>query len=354
MVTQTRDRSGPTSNTQLVSQSLVPRVLQRVARGFAAVMILGLAIAATGAAYEAIASTQDAVRYPRPGRMVDVGGHRLHIDCSGQGTPTVVLDAGAGEVGSLAWGSVPTEIATRNRVCTYDRAGFGWSEPGPLPRSTGQMVTELRALLTAAGEPGPYVLVGHSLGGKNVRLFAGRYPADVAAVVLVDARHEDYDVSIGAEAVELENAQTEQFRSLQVALRRFGVTRGIGPWLLSNAPPEVGGLPIEYFLLQGQPGSAEANSSENRSKVESNAQLRAEAGSLGSLPLVVLVRGIPEPNAAEWASWQDAQRTMAASSSRGQFIVADQSGHAIQLEQPDLVIAAIRLVSQLDHQGVGS
>jgi hypothetical protein len=160
--------------------------------------------------------------------------------------------------------------------------------------------------------------------------------------VLVDARHEDYDASIGNDAIALEIAQTEQFRSLQVAMRRFGVTRALGPWLRSNAPPEVSGLPIEYFLLQGQPASAEANSSENRSKLESNAQLRAQAATLGSIPLVVLMRGRPEPDPAEWSAWQAAQRTMAASSTRGHLEVADQSGHAIHMEQPDLVVAAVR------------
>jgi pimeloyl-ACP methyl ester carboxylesterase len=313
------------------------------ARGFAGVTLIGLAIVTTGAGYEAIASTQDATQYPAPGRMLDVGGHRLHIDCSGQGSPTVVFDAGAGEVGSLAWGSVPAQIASSNRVCTYDRGGFGWSDPGPLPRSAGQMVTELRTLLTNADEPGPYILVGHSLGGRNVRLFAGMYPSEVAAVVLVDARHEDYDTSIGNDAIELENAQTEQFRSLQVAMRRFGVTRALGPWLRSSAPPALSGLPLEYFLLQGQPASADANNSENRSKLESNVQLRARAATLGDIPIAVIVRGRPEPDpAAEWSAWQATQRTMAASSTRGHLAVAENSGHAIQMEQPEMVVAAVR------------
>ena len=120
-------------------------------------------------------------------------------------------------------------------------------------------------MLTNAAEPSPYVLVGHSLGGKHVRLFAAWYPAEVAGVVLVDARHEDVDTSLGPAIVQSENAQTEQFRRLEVALRRLGITRALGPWLVASAPPDVSGLPPTYFLLQGEPIAAEANFSEIRS-----------------------------------------------------------------------------------------
>ena len=311
------------------------------ARVLAGAAILCVGLAAAGAGYEALASTQDAVRHPPPGRLVDVGGHHLHLDCVGQGSPTIVFDAGAGEVGSLAWGTVPADLGAVTRVCSYDRAGLGWSSPGPLPRTAGQIVTELHTLLTNAQEPGPYVMVGHSLGGKHVRLYAARYPNEVAGMVLVDARHEDVDRLVRPEMVQQENAQTKQFRELEVGLRRLGITRLLGPWLADMAGPEVRGLPLVYFIQQGRPEAAEANLSEITSSAESNAQLRAEAGPLGDKPLAVLMRGKPISDPEYWSVWQASQRTMADLSTQGRLMVAEQSGHTIQLEQPELVIAAV-------------
>jgi pimeloyl-ACP methyl ester carboxylesterase len=204
-------------------------------------------------------------------------------------------------------------------------------------------VAELRTLLTNAGEPGPYVLVGHSLGGKHLRLFAGQYPSDVAGMVLIDARHEDVDALVGPAAVQEEIGQVEQFRALLVALRRFGITRALGPWLLAaGAPPEISGLPAEYFLFQGAPDAAEANISEIRSYAESDTQVRAGAGTLGNKPLVVLMRGKPSTDAAFWSAWQASQQTMAGLSTRAHLVVAERSGHVVQLEQPELVVSSVR------------
>ena len=121
-----------------------------------------------------------------------MGGYSLHIQCVGTGSPTVVLDAGLGGT-SLDWNLVQTEIGPTTQVCAYDRAGMGWSDTGPAPRTPGQIARELHTLLTNAGIPGPYVLVGHSAGGKNVRMFALQYPDEVAGMVLVDARSEYVD-----------------------------------------------------------------------------------------------------------------------------------------------------------------
>ena len=123
----------------------------RILLGLLALIVL---LAASGAAYESIMATGDARRYPSPGQLVDVGGHRLHLHCVGQGSPTVVLDAGLGEF-SLAWGAVQPQAATSTRVCAYDRAGLGWSEPGPSPRSPQQFAAELHMLLTKSGGKGP-------------------------------------------------------------------------------------------------------------------------------------------------------------------------------------------------------
>src|SRR5690606_34429958 len=130
----------------------------------------------------------DRQAYPPPGQMIDVGGHHLHVDCQGEGDPTVVLEAGMSGW-STDWVLVQPEVAKTTRVCAYDRAGYGWSETGPRPRDSEQVATELHALLSEAGVTGDLILVGHSLGGLYTQYYARRYPEQVAGIVLVDAVH---------------------------------------------------------------------------------------------------------------------------------------------------------------------
>jgi pimeloyl-ACP methyl ester carboxylesterase len=144
----------------------------------------------SGAAYQFISTKNDENAFPPPGKLIDVGGYRLHINCSGEGGPTVVFDAGMG-CNSLDWALVQPEVAKFARVCIYDRAGNGWSDESPLERTSQNIVDELHTLLKNSGEKGPYILVGYSFGGPNVRLYASKYPNDVAGVVLVDSSHED-------------------------------------------------------------------------------------------------------------------------------------------------------------------
>lgn len=122
---------------------------------------------------------------PAPGCLVDVGGYRLHLNCSGQGSPVVVLDAGLGDA-CLVWQTVQEQLTAYGRVCSYDRAGYGWSESGPKPRSFQRAAEELHTLLKNAGEPGPFVLVGHSAGANTVRLYAAAYPEEVVGMVLIE------------------------------------------------------------------------------------------------------------------------------------------------------------------------
>jgi pimeloyl-ACP methyl ester carboxylesterase len=137
---------------------------------------------------------------PKPaGKMVDLGGHRLHVNCSGQGNPTVVVENGLGDF-SFDWVLVQKRVSEFTRICTYDRAGHAWSDPGPKPRTFAQINLELRDALAKLGEKRPYVLVGHSYGGPVVRNFAMTYPKDVAGMVQVDAAFEGMRVGIGTYA----------------------------------------------------------------------------------------------------------------------------------------------------------
>src|SRR5688500_12000258 len=146
--------------------------------------LLGLML--VGYIYEPLAEAADAKTYPPPGQLVDVGGYRLHINCIGTGSPTVVIEAGLGDW-STGWGFVQPEVAKTTRVCTYDRAGWGWSDAGPLPRDAAQFAKELHTLLQEANVPGPYVMVGHSLGGAAVRIFVHDYASEVNGIVLIDS-----------------------------------------------------------------------------------------------------------------------------------------------------------------------
>jgi pimeloyl-ACP methyl ester carboxylesterase len=153
-------------------------------------LLIGSAVFVTlvvlaGLVLQEIGSARDARRFLPPGQMVDVGGHQLHICATGRGSPTVVLDSGF-PGSSLSWTYVQPEVTRFTRACSYDRAGLGWSDAGPMPRTTRQIVEELHALLRNAQVKGPYVLVGHSFGTFTVRLYASTYPDEVAGIVLLD------------------------------------------------------------------------------------------------------------------------------------------------------------------------
>ena len=151
-------------------------------------VVVLLAIGSVGGMFERVALARDDDRYAMPGRLIDVGGHKLHINCTGTGSPTVVLEPGLGEP-STVMGWIAPGVATTTRVCVYDRAGRGWSESASAPQDGVQVATDLHTLLERAGEPGPYVLAGHSAGGIYVLNFAHLYPQQVAGVVLLDSMH---------------------------------------------------------------------------------------------------------------------------------------------------------------------
>jgi len=164
-------------------------------------LVIGLVVL-TGIAviYQAFATQIYRRIYPPPGELVDVGGHTLHINCVGEGSPTVILESGSG-ANSTAWANIQPELADTTRVCAYDRAGTGWSEPGPGPGEPQQIAGELHTLLGNAGIDGPYVLVGHSFGGLYVLRYADLYPEEVEGMVLVDSSHPEQSArSAGAQA----------------------------------------------------------------------------------------------------------------------------------------------------------
>src|SRR5215212_8660562 len=314
------------------------RVLRWIGRGLVTLVGLIAVLALAGASYEAIAAAGDVRRYPPPGQLVDVGGSRLHIQCVGTGSPTVVLDAGLGG-SSLDWNLVQPELGRTTRVCAYDRAGMGWSERSPYPRTPRQIADELHTLLTNAGIAAPYVLVGHSLAGKNVRLFTIAHPDQVAGMVLVDARSEYVDANTApAEVQAFQQALAAQASQYRVA-RSLGLVRLIGASLW-GAPAMPREMRTEGMLLTTAQRGVDAQTAEGLERAADDAQLQA-APALGDRPLLVLAAG---QSMTAPPYWVEAQRRQAALSTNGRLIVPAGSVHYIHWEQPTLVLDAVRQV----------
>jgi pimeloyl-ACP methyl ester carboxylesterase len=313
--------------------------LRRLRRTLGWLVIVVALLAAGGALYQLMAERRDLARFSPPGERVDIGGRKLHLLCTGSGSPTVILEA-SGLASYRDWLQVQPALAKRTRVCSYDRAGLGWSDPGPRPRDARHLADDLAALLERAKVAPPYVLVGHSAGGFVVRLFAAEHPDRVKGLVLVD--------TAPAELVnELPNVYRRMRRSAALGppAVRLGLVRALDPFHIDG----------EDRALTYRSRVYDATDSLVESLADSAAQV-AKAPSLPhDLPLLVLTHG----KAGDWAGpgsihadeadtveqvWQSAQLRLAALSSKGRVIVAPQSGHMIPEEQPQLVIDAINEV----------
>ena len=201
-----------------------------------------LLLAAVGGGYETVREAVDANAYPMAGRLIDVGGHRLHLHCTGSGSPTVVLQPGAGDFSSVM-GWIAPAVASDTRVCVYDRAGRGWSEPADSPQDATKIAADLHTLLQRGDVPGPYVLVGHSFGGLYVLTYADRYPDEVAGMVLVDstnpAKEADPGQARAYDAGSYDDA-TGRLSALAAASARVGLVRliGVGAFSYGGLPPQ--------------------------------------------------------------------------------------------------------------------
>jgi len=279
-----------------------------------------------------------------PGRLVDLGTHRLHLLCEGDGSPTVVIDSGLGAL-AFEWRSVQRMLATQFTVCIYDRAGYGWSDPGPQPRTTGRITDELAQLLERAEIPAPYVLVGHSFGGYTAQLFARRFPERTAGVVLVEASHPGQVQRYLDSPLRLNTAPSK--RQGRVTYSGFTVHEGL--------PDDVRAA---VYAVGFSPKARLAMTQEYLWFRDSAAEVAA-AGPMPDRPLVVLTRGgtpqaaAPAPTdlattTRRWLFeqiWLQLQHELASSAPRAAHLVAERSGHQMHLEQPELVVDAIGMVA---------
>ena len=305
--------------------------------------------------------------FPPPGRMVDIGGWRLHINCTGvarPGVPTVVLEAGAGDF-SVEWSLVQPGVSSFTRVCSYDRADDGWSDWGPHPRTLHQDVYELHTLLDKSGERAPFVLVGHSYGGWIVRLYASTYRADVAGLIFIEGGL-DNPVRMLSDGKLVHSSDL-------VTNKPIPPVKTSGPLRMSDIPPPalaaMKNATVEMAPHANEPPRdklpADAQKmrawavaqvkhygiSDNPVESEELAGMAAERAQspypFGDMPLVVLTRGIiedpgPDNNAATEADRRRDFAAVAALSRNGKQVIAERSGHHVHLDQPDLVISTIR------------
>ena len=317
--------------TKLTSQDAIH--WRRWLRFVLAAEVVGFLILCTvGYVYEQHARATDAKLYPMPGRLIDVGGYRMHLNCTGAGGPTVVLEYGL-EGSYFDWYRVQPEIAKYTRVCSYDRAGYGWSDASPRPRIPSVMAEELRTLLHAAGEKPPYIVVGHSYGVLVAEMFAYKFPQDTAGVVLADGF-----VPRSAPWFPL---------SYKLWLRFMQWTEPLGlPRLrgwCAEGPPE---MKAESEAAYCRARVYAAYYQEHAQLAQGGAEVRALT-SLGDMPLIVISRDPSlNHNPAEENGHMADQEAMEKLSSNGRLVIAKRSGHDVPGMRPDVIVDAIRSLAE--------
>jgi len=338
--------------------------------GRLAIALVGLIVllVAVGLVYQTTASARDRKRYPPAGALVDIGDRALHLHCVGEGSPTVIFEAGAGG-GVLDWTLVQDAVGEFTRACAYDRAGLGWSEAADGPLSSPEIAADLHSLLANADVDGPLVLVGHSVGGIYVRSFAERWPDRVTGMVLVESSHENQAARMPPEIAE---AQQGLMRVLAICR----ILAPVGLMRLANvAHGYTEGLPFAeeqrdaVVAVMNRTGYCTGVAHEFEAAAE-HTDTTDPPPSLGDVPLIVLSAGIqdtvptaelsaggitPDILRTINAAWNQMQEELADLSTSGAREIVPESQHYIQYDQPDLVVDAVRrVVMEARDSQVGS
>jgi len=327
---------------------------------FALVAISLGVLALAGVVYQTIGAARDRRTFAAPGKLGRVGRHRLHYRCEGSGAPAVILEAGIA-ASSVSWSLVQPEIAGFTRVCSYDRAGLAWSEYTAIPRKMAVLVSELRSLLQQAAIPPPYILVGHSFGGVIIRAFARAHAQEVAGLVFVDTLHPEEWCEPSSQQKRLLRGGVFLSR-IGAVLARLGVVR-LSLSLLSGGAPGVPRRfsrifgPTAAALLEHIVGEVQKLPPEVHPSVQAHwssprafrgmrqhlsalpaccAEVAGGKDAFGDTPVAVLSSGKRDPR------WLDADAALARTSSRGSHLISSRSGHWVHLDDPELVVSAIR------------
>jgi len=304
-----------------------------VKRIFLTLLIILVGLSVLGITYQNLSTQSDKNKFPAPGQLIDIGVYRLHLYCMGEssdGSPTVILEQGLGGT-SPAWALVQPEVAKVTRVCAYDRAGLGWSDPAPkgTPRDGEEVAKELHTLLQKADIAGPYVMVGHSSGGLYALFFAHQYSKDVVGLVLLDSSHPDqWDTSVAQELYK----SNARIYSVTSTLARLGLLR-----LRARSQPALGLPDLQNQELMAF-GSAtqdwDAQGAEFFATMDLDDEVRA-AGSLGNLPLLVLTATDHGGPADMEQTWQGLQNELAQLSTNSVHKVLNGARHESLWADPE-------------------
>jgi pimeloyl-ACP methyl ester carboxylesterase len=330
-----------TNRERLLGRSTTHPRLKWLKRAGLLFFVLAVALPIMGMMYQTFATRRDERRFLPAGQLTNVGGYMLHIHCTGSGSPTIILEGGLGGT-SLDWSLVQPELAKRTQVCSYDRAGLGWSEPNPdnLPRTSQQIVQELHTLLETTGITGPYILAGLSAGGMHVQVFANQYPEETLGLVLVDPTPAQLMSGFSEEQRQALLPNLDQFNMIR-RLEPFGLLRILplpGTESLARLPSETQQSIRAVNVRNGTARSLYAEAAGFETSILQTAALEPFPS---ILPVTVVWHGIPaEPLDLEPLAEQSL-RKIVDGSERGKFTTAENSGHYITFDRPDVVIDAL-------------
>lgn len=311
-------------------------------------LIALMALLLMGAIYEAVAGSAAAARHPAPGQLLTVNERTMHIYCVGEGSPAILLDAGQGGWSS-DWAELMPQLSQENRVCAYDRAGYGWSEAAHDERSPMHAAADLEALLAAAEVEAPFVLVGFSHAGLAARIFANRHAEQMAGLVLIDPATEYDNEVMGEEMVQQQQSAVGLFQGFGL-LARLGVLRLVGTENMAGSAPFISAEVAEpeiYYSFVADPQWWETSAQEFRSRLNEDhlAQVRT-FGALPDIPVIVVAsEHIEAPGGIDVSALQAARherlRSLAMQSPQGEFTVAEGSSHNVLADRPDAVTEAV-------------
>lgn len=320
------------------------RILLSIVIIIAALLIVGLG-------YQTSAAAIDRRNYPPRGELIDMGGYDLHLHCEGSGSPTVILIAGAGNIGAI-WELVQNGLRAETRVCSYDRPGLGWSDYTPDADLTiGLQMEILRRLLQTAGENGPYIVVGHSVGGVLARTFAAQYPAETVGLVLVDSSIEGQFSSLPAENLAGVQTAGEGFKALRI-VAPFGLIRLLELGRIVNAESfEELSADAQAAIVTTFHQTRHIAALQRDWAVSEEVLLTGTPFEpLGDVPLIVISR---DPAALEAgpeteAIWYELQAGLNDLSTNSTWIIAENSGHFIHTHEPEIVVEAVKTLLVAD------